>query len=169
MSDELQPVPPIPSPPEGEGRTATTKRTIEGLWQVPAGPGFHKTVLRRWSPDGTVEIVSEDNLIVAELSPSDARLTGEWLGRPVGAVGLASDWRPPEQLIEFVAWKLRIAIDSFYGRVLLLVAHADRANLHALRQAFPAIVEAWEAWQKSDGDFELTPTVRRFVEGGDVR
>jgi len=77
--------------------------------------------------------------------------------------------RPPEQLLDFVAWKLQIAMDSFYGKVLQLVPHADRANLHALRQAFPAIVDGWLAWQASDGDFELPATSRRFLETNDVR
>lgn len=68
----------------------------------------------------------------------------------------ASDYRPPEQTISFVAWKLQIDLDSFYGRLLQLVSHADHLNLSRLRGAFPGIVEAWEAWQASDGgDFEL--------------
>lgn len=149
---------------------AATKRTVEGIWHLPTPDVTMATMMRRWAPDGYVEILFNHSVVVADLSPADARLASEWLGRPVGGTGLASDWRPPEQTIEFVAWKLRIAIDSFYGRVLLLVAHADRANLHALRQAFPVLVQAWEAWQEADGgDFELTPDMRRFLEGGDVR
>lgn len=79
-----------------------------------------------------------------------------------------SEWRPPEGVLDFVAWKLQIAMDSFYGQILQLVPHADRQNLAVLRQAFPPIVEAWEAWQASDGDFELPPSAVEFVRGKHV-
>lgn len=152
-----------------QDRPPARVRTVEEYWYLPPGPGLHRTCLRRWAPDGTVDILSEDTLIVAELSESDARRAAEFLARPTAGPGLPPAHRPPEQLVEFVAWKLQISIDSFYGKVLLLVAHADPANRGALRQAFPVIVEAWEAWQDADGDFELPPAAARFLKGGHVR
>lgn len=70
---------------------------------------------------------------------------------------------PPEQTIDFVAWKLRIQ-SGFFRRILELVPHADPTNRRRLHDSFPFIVEAWEAWQEADGDFELPPSSRRFLE-----
>jgi hypothetical protein len=81
---------------------------------------------------------------------------------------------PPASLIDFVAYKLNISMDSFYGRVLQLVPHADRQNLRRLRQSFPAIVETWEAWMEWDAgesvatEFVLPPTGVHFVQTGHV-
>lgn len=104
---------------------------------------------------------TEDAILWRELNAIEQEIGRRRLGWPGG--------RPPEQLLEFVAWKLQISPQSFYGRVLHLIPHADRHNLAALRQAFPVLVTAWEAWQESDGDFELDPAMVRFVGGGDVR
>jgi hypothetical protein len=152
------------------GDVVATTRTVTSHWELPANqPNFHDVRLRRWSPDGGVDILVEHTMLIAEFSQREARYLSEWLAQPTAGRGLPPDHRPPEQMIEFVAWKLRISIDSFYGRVLLLVPHADPANRRALHQAFPAVVEAWKAWQESDGDFELPPATARFVAGGDVR
>ena len=55
-----------------------------------------------------------------------------------------------------MADKLGVSMDSFYGRILAAVAHADGSNLAILRSAFPRVVRAWEAWQAADGgDFTV--------------
>lgn len=62
---------------------------------------------------------------------------------------------PPKQLIDYVAYRMGFAMDSFMGKVLVAVPHADQANRSRLRDAFPRIVDAWQAWQDSpDGEFE---------------
>lgn len=58
---------------------AATKRTVASIWQVPAGPGFHVTQLRRFAPDGGVDIQSEHVTIVAQLSAHEAQLASDWL------------------------------------------------------------------------------------------
>lgn len=63
---------------------------------------------------------------------------------------------PPKAIPDYVAWKLGCASDSFCGKLLQLVGHADQPNLVRLREAFPRIVGAWDAWQASpDGEFEI--------------
>lgn len=64
--------------------------------------------------------------------------------------------RPPAQLLDYVAWRLGISWDSFRGKLLRAVPHADGNSYALLRAAFPDLVRAYEAWQESeDGEFEL--------------
>ncbi len=64
----------------------------------------------------------------------------------------------PQETIGYVLMKLGLAEDSFLGRVLLQVDHADVVNRERLRRSWPWLVQAWERWQASpDGEFEVPP------------
>lgn len=64
---------------------------------------------------------------------------------------------PPRNTIGYVRWKIGyLSEDSFRGRLVEIIPHADGFNLNRLRLAFPLEVAAYEAWYHSpDGEFVL--------------
>lgn len=68
---------------------------------------------------------------------------------------------PPRGTIEYLHWRLFLSHDSFLGRLLYLVPHADPVNRRRIRSQWPWLVDAWEAWMAADGGkFELPPGVK---------
>jgi hypothetical protein len=74
---------------------------------------------------------------------------------------------PPKSTIEYVHHKLLLDVNSFYGRVLYLVPHADPWNRHKMQAEWPWIVESWEAWMASGGgEFELPASAKEHLHVG---
>ncbi len=116
-------------------------------------------------------VVKRDGVRIALLDVGfdvmHAELNQAWLDtlKAPGSTGNPDHMRPenrgpepPKATIGYLQWKLGYSEDSFKGRLVALISHADRFNFSRLRHAFPHDVAAWEAWQASeDGDFEVPP------------